>query len=240
MDMKRRCVLVWYFGNRLLVVFYFSAWSRAPFCSNCIQQLGVLTHSADPACLYSETSSHFKDPSGISANSFTSPLNTAPFLGQSGGPEDDAFPLVGSDRQYMPVQCPGCFITNEPADEDIFFIEVVGMDLLANVSPSIEMIMAMICIETSSIRSGRRDSIQFLVPCSVFTSRCSSSSCCARTYVLIWNSSHWIFKYWSRELRPQYCTKTVPIRCQQIKSWRTTNRRSTGYCWIGNFADAGG
>lgn len=166
MDMKRRCVLVWYFGNRLLVVFYFSAWSRAPFCSNCIQQLGVLTHSADPACLYSETSSHFKDPSGISANSFTSPLNTAPFLGQSGGPEDDAFPLVGSDRQYMPVQCPGCFITNEPADEDIFFIEVMGMDLLANVSPSIEMIMAMICITIVFDKKWVKGF--YSIPCSLF------------------------------------------------------------------------
>ena len=103
-----------------------------------------------PACLNSETLSHFRDPSGLSAYSSTSPFNTAPFRGQSGGPANDDLPLVGSALQYMPEQDPGCFITNEPDVDvvDIFRNEDLEMDLLANdkVSISRKETMAEICI----------------------------------------------------------------------------------------------
>ena len=100
--------------------------------------------------MYSETSSHFNEPSGKFANSLTSPFSTAPFLGQSGGPEEDDFPLVGSARQYMPVQCPGCFMTKEPdveAADDIFKNDAFAVDLVAVVKASMEISTATMYIE---------------------------------------------------------------------------------------------
>ena len=86
----------------------------------------------------------------MSANSLTSPFSTAPFLGQSGGPAEDDFPLVGSARQYIPVQCPGCFITKDPeveAADDIFKKDALTEDFVAVVKASMDTINIMIYIE---------------------------------------------------------------------------------------------
>lgn len=102
--------------------FHFFSCRRRPPWSNCIQQFGVLTHSLEPDCWYSVTSNHLKEFSGFSGYSFTFPLNTAPFLGQSGGPVNEGFPEDGSARQYIPEQWPGCFIVKLPevdVEEDI-------------------------------------------------------------------------------------------------------------------------
>lgn len=96
---------------------YLCSCKSVPLWSNCIQQFGVFTHSSEPNCLYSETSSHFSEFSGFSANSLTSPFNSAPFLGHSGGPGNEDFPFMGSARQYMPVQWPGCLMTYVVEDD---------------------------------------------------------------------------------------------------------------------------
>ena len=85
----------------------------------------------------------------MSANSLTSPVSTAPFLGQSGGPAEDDFPLVGSARQYIPVQCPGCFITKDPeveAADDIFKKDALTEDFVADEKASMEMMRTTIYI----------------------------------------------------------------------------------------------
>ena len=85
----------------------------------------------------------------MSANSLTSPFSTAPFLGQSGGPAEDDFPLVGSARQYIPVQCPGCFITKDPeveAADDIFKKDALTEYFVADEKASMEMMRTTIYI----------------------------------------------------------------------------------------------